>query len=183
MREPDVRSVTAPFPLLRSERDLGNDRVQIDVPRGAQKVSFGHDWAVREAILEEVSKVLVLAVPPTRVLTRELLHSAGKVDIWNLNKQMCMRRHQAVPEHVPSVLPRDAFEQPEVDAAIVIVDKDPTAVVAPRREVIDPARFHLSRRSRHSRTLRLYISERKPRSATCSNVGALLHPCLTPGHD
>ena len=177
-----MRAVAAPFPLLRSKRDSDDDRIQIDVPRGGHEVPFGQDRAVREAILEEVSEVIVLAVPPTRVFARKLLHSRGKVGVRDLNEQVRVSRHQAVPEHLPPVLPRNAFEQLEVDAAIVIVEEDPTAVVAPRRDVIDPTRFHLSRRSRHPRHAMHRRCLLGPSAARFSKVVAPLYPCLTPGH-
>ena len=154
MHEPYVGSVAAPLPLFRPELSSHDDRIQVDVPRTGEEVAFGPDRSGRKTLLEEMSVVAVLAVPPPRVLARKLLHTCRKIGLGYLNEQMYVVHHQAVGEDLPAVLPRHAFEQLEIDAAIVIVEEDPTAVVAPRRDVIDPTWLHLSRRSRHPTTLR-----------------------------
>jgi hypothetical protein len=153
MIEPEMCAIATPFPLLWPEFHRRSNGVQVDVPSINRELAIRDDRHALETISEQMTRMAMLLVPITRVFSKELPHSFRQVPVSNLEQKMKVIRHLAVAENRPTKLPRHTGKQHEVTNAILLAHEDGTAVIAPRRNVVDATRLYDARRSRHASTI------------------------------
>jgi co-chaperonin GroES (HSP10) len=108
--------------------EAGADGVLDDVATDSGELVLVLDRAAPEAFTEEMSPPEVASVEALGIAPVQLLEAGRQLGDGRLDDQVVVVRHQAERMEAPVMLPDDEVQQPEEDAAVVVVavDRDPS---------------------------------------------------------
>jgi hypothetical protein len=133
----------------------------------------------REALPEQVAPALVAAVEGLRVDAVQPLHARGEAVELRFDDEVVVVRHQAEDVDPPVVAFDDAREQPQEQAALVVVPKDGRAGDTSGGHMEDPGRRELLARTSHAANVdRARRGAASLRAAAWTNPDSLVTPAV-----
>jgi hypothetical protein len=129
------------------------DRVLEHVFERIDVVLFGFDQLRVVAPAEHVVTEAPAMVEAARVPAVEVAHAEGEIRLGCLHDEVVVRSEEAVRVEAPAVAARDATEDVDEDAAIVVVEEDEGTTVAHRRDVVVGTGGEVPARAAHGSTV------------------------------
>jgi hypothetical protein len=102
----------------------GTNRVRHDVAADGGELVLVFDLSTPEALAEEVAPAAVASVERLRVAAVELLEPGRELRDGRFHDEVVVVRHQAEGVQAPVVLADDEAEEPEEEAAVLVVPVD-----------------------------------------------------------
>jgi hypothetical protein len=146
------------------------DRVVEHVFERLRVLLFGLDHSGPESFAEDVVTAVVTLVEGAGVLAVQVAHAVGEVRERCLDDEVIVVAEQAASVELPAVAPADAPQELGEDGTVPVVEKDRSATVSFRADVVVRAGGEITVRSSHLR--RPYPGgSQRPRLRAC--LGAL----------
>jgi hypothetical protein len=151
------------------------DGVVEDVLERRAVLLLGLDHPRPEAAAEDVILPPVPFVEGTCVLAVEVAHSIREVRERRLDDQVVVVAEEAARVEPPAVAPADAFQDPDEDRAVGVVQEDRRLVVSLRSDVVVRAGFGMAKRSSHAATVAAAVASERSRAPLATLASRTRH--------
>jgi hypothetical protein len=141
------------------------NRVVEDVLEGRAVLLLGLDRPRPEAAAEDVILSAMALVERPGVLPVEVAHPLGQVRERCLDDEVVVVAEETAGVQVPAVPPANAFQDPDEDRPVGIVEEDRRPAVPFRADVVVRAGLGVSKRSSHRATVAASGERKRPRAS------------------
>ena len=137
----DRCSIAAVRPLAGVLAQSRRNRVPDDVEDRADQMRVRRDLSAVEPVLKEMADTAMSPIRSARMDSIDLLVTAGNGPFRRTQNDVVVVWHQTPREHLPPILRRRRSELFPQAGAVRSIERDETAVVAARRDVVDAVRI------------------------------------------